>query len=105
MLIRFQSKASADVVMFDDVARKLLNLMDRKNQIPSAMYPEDIPRALSNLREAVSAMPDDFEIAAAADANDKDPGMFVSLKVRAGPLEKLLEASVREKTHVMWDVA
>lgn len=105
MLISFQSKASADVVMFDGVATSLLKLMGREVQIPSAMYPEDVPGALSKLRMAVADMPDESDNTAAAAEVGTDPEAFVSLKVRAHPLIELLESAVLEGSHVMWDFA
>lgn len=103
MLITFQSPASADVVMFDGVARELLSLMGRKDHVPSAMYPEDVPLALSKLRHAVATLPEDDGSASDAGSDDDDQEAPVSLKVRALPLIDLLEAAVREGAHVMWD--
>jgi len=103
MLINFQSPAAADVLMFEQVARELLSLMGRKDQVPSAMYPEDVPWALSKLRNAVAEMPDDYGTEDDADSDDDDPGESIGLKVRAIPLIELLEASARKQAHVMWD--
>jgi len=103
MLISFQSSASGDVVMFENVARELLSLMGRKDHVPSAMYPEDVPWALSKLRHAVATMPDDEDSASDAGSDDDDREATVGLKVRALPLIELLEASARERAHVMWD--
>jgi hypothetical protein len=89
--------------MFDHVARELLSLMGRKDQVPSAMYPEDVPWALSKLRHAVAAMPDDYGSAGTAGSDDDDQEASVGLKVRALPLIDLLEASARKHAHVMWD--
>ena len=103
MLISFQSPASADVVMFEHVARELLGLMGRKDEVPSAMYPEDVPWALSKLRNAVATMPEEHGMATDTSGDDDDPGESVGLKVRALPLIELLEASARDRSHVMWD--
>lgn len=102
MLISFQSKASGDVVMFDHVARRLLEMMDRDVQVPSAMYPEDVPKALSNLRRAIDSLPEE-EDGAAPKSDEKDAEASVSIRNRAYPLIDLLEASIREQTHVMWE--
>ena len=44
MLITFKTRASyPDITMFGDVALQLLKLMGRRETVPSAMEPEDIP--------------------------------------------------------------
>jgi hypothetical protein len=44
MLVTFKSRAHADVIMFGEVALKLIKLMGRRETVPSAIRPEDIPR-------------------------------------------------------------
>lgn len=103
MLISFQSPASAEVVMFEHVAKELLKMMGRKEQVPSAMYPEDVPWALSKLRTAVESMPEDLGMESDTGDDDDDPGASIGMKVRALPLIDLLKASVNDRAHVMWD--
>ena len=45
MLITFKTRAYADITMFGDVALQLIELMGRRDTVPSAIYPEDIPKA------------------------------------------------------------
>jgi len=89
--------------MFEQIARELLKLMGRNGQVPSAMYPEDVPWALSKLRSAIESMPDDFGTASDIGDDDDDPGASIGMKVRALPLINLLKASVNDRAHVMWD--
>lgn len=103
MLISFQSPASAEIVMFENVARELLSLMGRDEKVPSAMYPEDVPWALSKLRNAVARMPDDYGTQSENGSDDDDPGASIGLRMRAFPLIEMLEVAVRERAHVMWD--
>lgn len=97
MLITFKSKAHADVVMFGDVARELIRLMGKTDALPSAVGPEDIPRALSRLQAGLADIkqprPDDDE-----DEDDK-----VQLHTRALPLIEMLNAARDADVSVMWE--
>ena len=55
MLVTFRSKASADVVMFGDMAIKLLALMGHAGTVPGAILAEDVDAALSKLKQAIKA--------------------------------------------------
>ena len=55
MLVTFRSKASADVVMFGDVAVRLIKLMGHSGVVPSAILAEDVGAALCQLKQAVEA--------------------------------------------------
>ena len=98
MLVIFTSKAYADITMFGDIAKKFIKFMGHSGTIPSAIKAEDIDVALHKLKAAVEQSDDDVE----STANDDDES-HVSLKVRAIPLIKLLEASSSQNVGVMWD--
>ena len=97
MLITFKSKAHADVVMFGDVARELIRLMGKTDALPSALGPEDIPRALSRLQAGLADLkrpePDDDD-----EEDDK-----VRLHTRALPLIEMLTAARDAEVPVMWE--
>ena len=102
MLITFKTSAYADVTMFGEVALKLIKLMGRRENVPSAIESEDIPQALKMLRVGIAA--DD----AAAKENESEDGddeteEFVSVHNRALPLIELLEAAHKENVPVMWE--
>ncbi|MGH8497363.1 MAG: DUF1840 domain-containing protein [Methylococcales bacterium] len=104
MLITFRSKASADVVMFGDVAVRLIKLMGHSGTVPGAILAEDIDTALFKLKQAVEA---DKAASAGSEPgpireDDSDPPA-VSLANRAQPLIELLTASAAAKCNVMWD--
>lgn len=86
--------------MFGDVARTLIRLMGRRETIPSAMYPEDIPAALEKLRSAL--MRDDSTESGAA-APDQDGKKKIDIQTRAIPLIALLVAAEKEQVPVMWE--
>jgi len=100
MLITFKSRAHADVTMFGDVALKLIRLMGRRDTVPSAMYPEDIPDALDKLRSGLL-----LEETAESDVvtNDEDEEEQVGIQIRAMPLVELMVAAEKEQVPVMWE--
>lgn len=103
MVVTFRSKASADVVMFGDVAVRLIKLMGHSGVVPSAILAEDVGAALRRLKQAVEA--DKAEAAgnySSQTGNDSDPPA-VSLANRALPLIELLTAAAAAKCNVMWD--
>jgi hypothetical protein len=102
MLITFKTRAYADVTMFGDVALRLIKLMGRRETVPSAIEPEDIPQALKMLRAGVAA-----EDAAAkedeAENSDDEKEEVVSVHNRALPLIELLQAAHEKNVPVMWE--
>ena len=50
MLVTFHTKAYANITMFGDVAKQLLELLGHSGTIPSAIKAEDVPAALARRR-------------------------------------------------------
>jgi hypothetical protein len=86
--------------MFGEVALNLIRLMGRQDTMPSAMYPEDIPAAVTRLR---SALEREELPGQSADAADYDEEEKVSIQTRAMPLVELLVAAEKEQVPVMWE--
>lgn len=99
MLITFKSKAHANILMFGEVGKKMLEWMGFGTRIPGAIDAGDVPAALSNLKKALQKIPQKVE--PAGDAEEDQPS--VSLHTRALPLIQLLEASVAEQEYVRWE--
>jgi hypothetical protein len=106
MLVTFRTKAHANITMFGDVAKQLLELLGHSGTIPSAIKAEDVPAALARLEGAVEQR----RAAEAADVpegdgsrDDYDVPRKVTLSQRAGPLLELLRAAAAKKADVMWD--
>ena len=98
MLVTFSCDAHENITMFGDVARRLLVLMGHSGTLPSAILSEDVPQALSRLRQGIAE-----EKASAAPAVNDDDNEQVSLAHRAIPLIALLEDAVKAKCNVMWN--
>ena len=105
MIVTFRSKAHADIIMFGDIAVKLLKLMGHSGTVPSALIAEEVPTALDHLKKAIAA---NKAVALARDANrlrknDDSSEHTVNLAHRALPLIELLAAAATAKCDVMWD--
>jgi hypothetical protein len=106
MLVTFRTKAYANITMFGDVAKQLLDLMGHSGTVPSAIRAEDVPIALARLETAVAQR----KAAEAAEAPENDHGRDdydaprkVTLSQRAVPLLEVLRAAAAGKADVMWD--
>lgn len=97
MLVRFTSKSSAHVSMFEKDAELMLRMMKRSGNIPSALAPDDIARSLEALEHALNL---DAEEAA---ENGGEEDNNVSMGTRAFPLIELLKNAQAKQEHVMWE--
>src|SRR5688572_17740170 len=107
MLVTFRTKAYANITMFGDVAKQLLELMGHSGTIPSAIKADDVPLALSRLETAITQRRA-TEASQAPEIEDDgrdeyDAPRKVTLSQRAMPLLELLRAAAAKKTDVMWD--
>ena len=114
MIVTFQSKAGGDVIMFGDVARRLMETMGKSPEDKGIVTVDQLPDAIARLR---AAMAQDKERHARLVAEALDPaaaddkpvdagpaGAAVSLTQRAVPLLELLELAWRKRAPVVWGV-
>ena len=99
MLVTFKTTAYADITMFGDAATDLLKLMGHSGNIPGAIMADDVANALSQLKENLSARPEE----SVDNADDDDENNRVALATRAVPLIELLEAAAASGANVQWD--
>ncbi len=110
MLITFKSKASGDVIMFGDVAQRLMEVMDKSPGDQGIVTVEQLPDALARLKAAVAedkvnqAPTEDDAQPKIEETAEGDQREFVSLARRAVPLIELLEYSLKAKVPVVWGV-
>jgi hypothetical protein len=100
MLVRFRSDAG-DLIMFGDVAVKLLKMMGQTGDVPGAILAADIPAAVTRLQTAIGAQPE-TEPGTGSPRDDQDPP--VSLRQRAFPLIELLQRAIRRNVDVIWQL-
>ena len=99
MLITFKTRAYANITMFGDVGRKMLQMMAFGVSVPGAINAEDVPRALTNLEAALTKIPQQEE--PVEEAGDEPPAG--GLHTRAVPLLELLQSAIDEETYVSWE--
>lgn len=106
MLVTFRTSAYANITMFGDVAKQLLELLGHSGTIPSAIKAEDVPAALARIEAAVERRRAE-EVADVPEGDrsrdDYDAPRKVTLSQRAVPLLELLRAAAANKADVMWD--
>jgi hypothetical protein len=107
-MITFRSDAAADVMMFDDVARHMMEIFGHEYTSRGIVTVEQLPGAIARLREAIAA-----DRAAHAGEYDRPeleeaPGgsqrAYVGLAPRAVPLAEMFEYSLKAEKPVMWGV-
>ncbi|MGQ0748967.1 MAG: DUF1840 domain-containing protein [Betaproteobacteria bacterium] len=101
MLVRFRSDAG-DLIMFGDVAVKLLRMMGQTGDVPGAILATDIPAAVERLQAAVGAQQETPQRSAESTRDERNPP--VSLRQRAFPLIELLQRAIRKNVDVIWQV-
>ncbi len=112
MIVTFQSAAAGDVIMFGDVAQRLMGIMGKEASDKGIVTVEQLPEAIARLKAAIAE--DKAQRAAVADEDEPqsepDPNSqtgqrpFVSLAQRAVPLLELLEFALKKKKPVVWGV-
>lgn len=114
MLITFKSKAAADVLMYEEHAKRILDLLhkDAKRGVITAaesanavavleaeMAGSKAHNASEELQRDVAAHHGEF-----GDDNDHEKMSFVSFSTRAYPLLEMLRAANAGQNDVMWGV-
>jgi hypothetical protein len=107
-MITFCSDAAADVMMFDDVARHMMQIMGKEFSPRGIITVEQLPEAISRLRAAIAE--DRARHAGEYDQPETEevPGggkrAYVGLAQRAVPLVEFLEYSLKAEKPVMWGI-
>lgn len=113
MPYKFKSRATADLIMLDATAHKLLALVGKDTNGPGIITAMQIPGALAALEQAVrdeeaqrAAAGEAHEDADAAQDEDDNarsgPGDAVSLRQRTAPFIDMLKRSAAEGRDVTW---
>lgn len=110
MIVTFKSAASADVIYFGDVAKRMMELMGKSPSDKGIVTVEQLPEAIRLLKAAIAEdqerhrqhVLDDEPGTEAAEGGGSRP--FVSLTQRALPLLAMMEESLGEKKPLVWGV-
>lgn len=106
MSIKFKSQATPDLVMVQAHAQALLKVIGKADSTKGILEPVDMPAALQALRSLSNDAPTPPQEGAytedALNPAFEDEG--VSLRKRAWPLMKMIEASQAAGKPVVWGV-
>lgn len=104
MLVTFRARDVADIMMFGDVAQRMLEIMGKEAGAQGIVTVEQLPEALARLKQAVEA--DRARGRAEPTREEKEEGakVTVSLAQRAVPLIELLERALKHAVPVTWGV-
>ena len=107
-MITFQSDASGDVMMFDEVAHRMMDIMGKDKTGRGVITVEQMPDCIARLKAAIA---DDRAKARGKPqgegvGEEEETGVSarVSLAQRAVPLVELLERSLQREKPVLWGV-
>lgn len=104
-MITFQSDASGDVMMFDEVAHHMMDLMGKEHTVRGVITVEQMPECIARLKAAIA---EDRARARGRPQGEEEEetgiAARVSLAQRAIPLVELLERSLEREKPVLWGV-
>ncbi len=110
MIVTFKSAASADVIYFGDVAKRMMELMGKDVAEKGIVTVEQLPGAINLLKAAILADKEQHrqhildEEPQNESSSNGDSRPFVTLTQRTVPLLAMLEESLGEKKPVVWGV-
>ena len=109
MLITFTSRVGPDVLMFGEVALRLLDILGKPHTAQGIITVVQLPEALARLRQAIvesrSTAADGMPAAGGdeADGRAEDQPPPIALAQRAQPLIDLLQRSLGAGQPVLWN--
>lgn len=107
MIVRFVSSETAEVLMFAESARLLLQAIGKDTTARGTFTPEEMPGAAQALREAVqrAAVPPEDEDEEMLEGRKKEP--VISFGQRAWPLIDMLERTGKAgaRANIVWEAA
>jgi hypothetical protein len=105
-MITFRSEVGPDVMMFDDIARRMMELMGKEQAAQGIVTVEQLPAAIAALERAIAQdRAAQHGTAATEEDDDAAPAAApVSLAQRAVPLVELLKISLARDKPVTWGV-
>lgn len=101
MLVKFNSSNSGEMLMFADVARRLLKAAGKACTARGVIRAGEVPAIVARLRQVAAA-----DKAAHAVEGEDDGSNVVSLGQRVQPFVELLELTARDaEGFVLWEAA
>jgi hypothetical protein len=114
MLVKFRSKAAAAVTMYEEHAKRILDILNKDAKI-GVITAGEIPQAIAKLEEEIAEskkhpVSEEVERDIVAhhgeegDDNEHEQIEYVSFATRAYPLLEMLRAARQGNNDVMWGV-
>lgn len=104
MLVKFNSNVAGELLMFADVARRLLEIAGKECTARGVITRDQIPDIVARLRAAATA--DKAQQPVEAESEDEQAANTVSLGRRAQPFIEFLELTAKEpEGFVLWEAA
>lgn len=114
MLVTFKSKAAAEVLMYEEHAKRILDLLN-KDVTRGIITAEEAPNAVAKLEAEIAESrlhPTSEEVrrdvlahhGEEGDDNEHEPIEYVSFATRAYPLLEMLRAARHDRRDVMWGI-
>lgn len=108
MLVRFSSQATANLLMFDDVARALLTVIGKSPTQRGVITVDEMSPALLRLQHLVEHEKRQREGRESREEKPIpdigiEPHELIGLSVRAQPLIKTLQQALREHKEITWE--
>ena len=108
MLVRFSSQATANLLMFDDVARVLLSVIGKSPTQRGVITVDEMPSALVHLH---ALLEHESRVKEGREPREElpipevgiEPHELVGLSVRAQPGIKPLQQALREQKEITWE--
>jgi len=104
MLYKFKSQASGDLIMFEEHAKAILEIIGKEPAPKGILLLKDMPQALLAL-EAATQEPEHTKVLDTQDAHLKEEDTnWVSLRQRAAPFKQMIKQCMLEEHPIVWGV-
>jgi hypothetical protein len=109
-MIIFRSQAAADIMMFDDIARRMMELMGKEPADQGIVTVEQLPEAIARLKAAIAEDhahhkgKQEEDRPQTEETPDGSQRAYVALAQRVVPLVQMFEYSLQAEKPVMWGI-
>jgi len=103
-MITFRSEVGPDVMMFDEIAHRMMDLLGKERSAQGVVTVEQLPAAIAALKDAIAKDRATHQPQAEENEDEAPASRPVSLAQRALPLVELFEISLARGKPVTWGV-
>lgn len=103
-MITFRSEVGPDVMMFDPVAHRMMDLLGKEHSAQGVVTVEQLPAAIATLKDAIAKDRAAHQPHVEEDEDEAPANRPVSLAQRALPLVELFDISLARGKPVTWGI-